>query len=108
MNGHAASPVSRPRLRLALAASALALLSVSFIVLARSLPRNPAAPPAEASFLDEMGTIVAPLAAEAEAVRHSDLSEDEKTRRWEEIRSRRRAAVGDLYRRHGKTPPPGH
>lgn len=98
--------MSRPRLRLALAASALALLSVSFIVLARSLPRNPAAPPAEASFLDEMGAIVTPLAAEAEAVRHADLSEGEKERRWEEIRVRRGREIDDLHRRHGKTPPP--
>lgn len=100
--------MSRPRLRLALAASALALLCVSFIVLARSLPRNPTAPPAEASFLDEMGAIVTPLAAEAEAVRHSDLSEEEKGRRWAEIRRRRAEEVGALYRRHGKAPPPGH
>jgi hypothetical protein len=74
----------------------------------RAFPPESARAPAESSFLEQMGAIVTPLAAEAEAVRNSDLPEAEKERRWAEIRRRRALGVGELYRAHGRTPPPGH
>jgi hypothetical protein len=89
---------------------ALLLLTASLSFLAgrwSARTAGPApAPATQAAFLDEMAEVAARYAAEDDATRALDVGGEEKARRWEDIRSRRRAEIRSLYERHGRTPPP--